>query len=272
MIWPVLLMAFGLYAAEPLAVIDAVLAQSDGGTPVPSDFEHTPGEVMFFSCRVAGYQVTAEKVQLKYRIDAFDAQGVRLVEPIEAPIAAEISPQDKDWRPKIRQEIAIPPLAASGKYRVSISLQDLLAKTSTTKDIHFLVHGHEVAPSDTLTVRNFHFYRSEDEPQPLAKAAYRPGDAVWARFDIIGYKLAEGNRIDVSYGIAVLNAEGKVLWSQAEAAAERSQSFYPKRYVPGSMSINLQPKIKPGSYGIAVTAKDAVGNQSYETKQTFTVE
>ena len=135
MMWPGLLMAYGLYAAEPLAVIDAVLSQSDGGTPVPSDFEHTPGEVLFFSFRVQGYQATAEKIQLKYRIEAFDPQGVRLMEPVEAPLAAELSPQDKNWRPKIRQEITIPPLAASGKYRISISVEDQLAKTSTKKDM-----------------------------------------------------------------------------------------------------------------------------------------
>jgi len=272
MLWPLLCMAAGLFAPEPLAVIDAVVSQSDGGTPVPADFEHTPGEVFFFSFRVRGFQVTADKIQLKYRIEAFDPQGVRLMEAVEAPLAAELSPQDKDWKPKVRQEITIPPLAGSGKYRISVTVEDALAKTSTTRDIPFLVLGRAVDPSETLVVRNFRFYRSENEPEPLAKAAYRPGDAVWARFDIIGYKFGEGNRIDVSYGIAVLNAEGKVLWSQEEAAAERSQSFYPKRYVPGSMSLNLQSNIRPGAYGIAVTVKDAVGNQTYETKQTFTVE
>jgi len=38
------------------------------------------------------------------------------------------------------------------------------------------------------------------------------------------------------------------------------------------MSINLQPNIRPGEYTIAVQAKDAVGNQTYEGKYTFTVE
>jgi hypothetical protein len=38
------------------------------------------------------------------------------------------------------------------------------------------------------------------------------------------------------------------------------------------MGINLLPNTTPGQYTIAVTINDAVGKQTYETKQTFTVE
>ena len=55
-------------------------------------------------------------------------------------------------------------------------------------------------------------------------------------------------------------------------AAEQSEALYPKRFVPASMGINLTGTIRPGEYTIAVVVKDAVGNQSYETKFTFTVE
>lgn len=270
--WPVLLLAYIFYAAQPLAVVGPVIAQADGDPGMPAAFEHTPGEVLFFSFQVQGYQAAADKVRLKSRIEVLDPNGVRIIEPVEVPVTAELSPEDKDWKPKIRQELPVPPLAPSGKYKILVSVQDEIAKTSASREIVFLVRGRDVPPSDKLVIRNFHFYRSEEESEPLAKAAYRPGDDVWARFDITGYKFAEGNRIDVSYGIAVLNAEGRLLWSQAEAAAERSQSFYPKRYVPGSMSLNLQKNIKPGEYAIAVTVKDAVGDQNYEAKQTFTVE
>jgi hypothetical protein len=39
-----------------------------------------------------------------------------------------------------------------------------------------------------------------------------------------------------------------------------------------SMGITLLAKTTPGEYTIAVTITDAVGKQTYETKQTFTVE
>src|SRR5262249_55288708 len=127
-------------------------------------------------------------------------------------------------------------------------------------------------PSDTLVVRNFHFYRNEDSTQPLEKSAYKPGDGVWARFDLTGYKYGEHNNIDVSYVTSVIAPGGKVLWTQPEAATEQSESFYPKRYVAAAMGINLQKNIKPGEYTIAVQAKDAVGGQTVESKFTFTIE
>ncbi len=268
---PILALA-AMLAAGPLAVVNAVVAQSEGGTPVASGFQHTPGEILFFSFQVQGYQAAGENIQLRYRVQAFDPQGVPLVEPMTGSVSAELAPQDKEWKPKVRKEIAIPPFAPSGAYKITVQVEDEIGKTSAVKDAAFEVRGHDVAPSDSLAIRNFGFYREENDTGPLAKAVYRPGDAVWARFDITGYKFGEKNHIDVSYGVAVLNAEGKVLWSQPEAAVERAESFYPRRYVPGAMSINLQSNIRAGEYAIAVTARDAVGNQSAEIRQTFRVE
>jgi hypothetical protein len=84
-----------------------------------------------------------------------------------------------------------------------------VAKTTASTDVPFEVRGREVAPSDTLAVRDFRFDREEDEREPLEKPAYRPGDSVWARFDLIGYQFGEGNRVDVAYGVAVMDADGE---------------------------------------------------------------
>jgi len=261
-----------LNAAEPLQVLQPVISQSDGGTPVPAGFAHAPGEVLFFAFQVGGYTKNSEeKVKLNYTVKAVDPAGVPILEPFHNQIVAELTPQDKEWKPKVRMEIPIPPLAGSGTYQVTIDVRDENAQTSAAKSIAFVVAGHEVEPSPTLVVRNFRFFRAEDDLQALPKPIYRPGDPVWARFDIIGYKFGPGNGVDVSYGIAVLAGE-KTLWSQNDAAVEQSQSFYPKRFVPGSMSINLQPNIRPGEYTIAIRVKDGVGNQQYEGKYTFAVE
>ena len=89
---------------------------------------------------------------------------------------------------------------------------------------------------------------------------------MWAKFDITGFKYGEKNKIDVSYVTSVIAPTGKVLWTQPEPAVERSESFYPKRYVPAAMGINLQKTIRPGEYTIAVQVKDGVGGQKYEAK------
>jgi hypothetical protein len=259
--------------AAPLGIVRAVISDSDGGAVLPADFEHIPGETLFFFCRVAGYQKTPdEKIHLAYTVQAVDPKGVPIVEPFHQEIVDEVTPQDKDWMPKIQTEIAVPPLAGSGIYKVIVNVEDLVAKAKTDTTLSFEVRGREVKPSDTLVTRNFQFFRSEDDTQPVEKAAYRPGDGVWARFDITGFHYGPKNKIDVSYVTSVITDSGKVLWMQPEPATEEAESFYPKRYVPASMGITLQRNIRPGTYTIAVQVKDVVGDQTYETKQTFTVE
>ena len=265
--------ALAVFPAGPLAVVSPAIEQNEGGSPLPPSFEHVPGEVLFFSFQVQGSQVsTDQKIKLHYKVDVFDPLGVRIMETVQAPIEAELAPQDKEWKPKVRHEIPTPPLGLSGTYKIAVEVTDDLAHATATRDVPFLVRGRNVAPSETLVIRDFRFYASEEASETLPKAAYRPGEAVWARFDITGYKLGPGNKVDVAYGIAVLNSAGKQLWAQPEAAVERSESFYPKRYVPGSMSLNLQPNIRAGEYAIVVTARDAIGNQTCEAKGTFTVQ
>ena len=272
----ILLIAFlpiVLCAAPALQIVKPIISQMEGGTSDPPGFEHVPGETLYFSCRVDGYFKTPEeKIHLTYSVQAFDPKGVPLAELYKNEIVDEVSPQDKGWQPRIETEIAIPPLVASGAYKIVVKVEDVLGKTSQELAVPFQVRGHEVAPSDTLVVRNFRFFRNEDDPQALAKASYKPGDGVWAKFDITGYQYGQGNKIDVSYVASVIAPSGKVLWTQAEPAAEQSESFYPKRYVAASFGITLQPTIRPGEYTIAVQAKDAVGNQTYEAKGTFSVE
>jgi hypothetical protein len=259
-------------AAGTLSIVNPTISDSDGGAALPSGFTHVPGETLFFSFQVAGYQASSAKVHLSYKIDAFDPHGVRIVEPIASEIADTLAPEDKNWKPTVHQEIQVPPLADSGVYKIAVSLTDEIGHTAASQELSFAVRGRPVEPSDTLVIRNFRFYRGEQDTEPLQKAAYRPGDAVWARFDIIGFKYGPDHAIQVSYGVAVIAPSGKELWSQPEAAVEKSQSFYPKRYVPGSMSLNLQPNIRPGEYGMVITAHDQIGNQTYEARQNFSIE
>jgi hypothetical protein len=270
----VLLLAGSLFAATaPLAVVRPTVSDRDGGAAVPSSFVHDPGETMFFSFQVDGYTASsADRVHLSYKIDAFDSHGVRIMEPATAEIEETLAPEDKNWKPSVRQEIVIPPLADSGTYKIAISVTDLIAKATATKDVPFEVRGRRVDPSDTLVIRNIRFYRGEDDRDALPKAAYRPGDAVWARFDMIGFKYGEGNAIDVSYQVSVLGPTGKVLYTQPQADADRSQSFYPKRYVPAVFSLATKHDTRPGEYTLSITAHDGVGSQTFEARHSFTIE
>jgi hypothetical protein len=260
-------------AGAPLAITNVIAHQMEDGplTSVPKSF--VTGEVVFLSFQLDGYKVSPDnRVKLSYLIDALDPKGVKIVETIESNVDSEVTPQDKEWKPKVRQQIVIPPLALPGVYKFVIKASDDQAKTTAEKEHTITVTGHQVAESPTLVIRNFGFYRSEDDRKPLAPAAYRPGDAIWARFDITGFQYGPTNRIEVEYGISVLSPGGKVLFTQEQAAVERSESFYPKRYIPSIFSLRLQPGTTPGEYSILLTARDHIGGQTYEQKETFSVE
>jgi hypothetical protein len=260
-------------APKPFKIIEAGIHQTEDGPLSPTGTVFVPGEVIFFSCRLDGYAVSSDKkVAIGYEFSAVDPGGVPIVEPVSGKIDAELSPQDKEWKPKIRHTALIPPLAQSGIYKVRISVKDELSGGAATAESAFEVRGRAVEPSETLVVRNFSFHRTEDDGEPLKIAAYRPGDAVWARFDITGYKLGEGNQREVSYTVNVTRADGKVLLAPREPSVDKGASFYPMRYAPCVISLNLQPDIRPDEYTILITAQDKIGDQAAESKHTFRVE
>jgi hypothetical protein len=101
---------------------------------------------------------------------------------------------------------------------------------------------------------------------------YKPGTTLWARFDMAGYKFEANHKFSVDYGLAVLNADGKELFAQPEAAAESKESFYPQLRVPGALSLKLDPNVPPATYTLVVTVHDKIGGQVAEQRETFRVE
>jgi hypothetical protein len=273
-----LALAWTAYSApSPLAVVKPAISDLEDGPVIAPAFAFVPGQFIFLSFQIGGFKASEEqKIHLSYKVDAFDPKGVRLIETVSDKVDTTLAPEDKNWKPLLRQQFLIPPIAPSGTYKITIQVTDDLANGATvSQDIPFNVRSREVSPSDTLVVRNFHFYRSEEDRDPLTVAAYKPGDTLWARFDITGYKFGPRNSVDVDYVVAVLAPGGKVLFQQdkpAEGAADKGSSFYPKAYVPGSMSLNLQNNTRSGQYTIVLTARDHTGKQTAEAKADFSIE
>jgi len=263
-------------ADKKLSIVSPTLHEIEDGPPIATGFRYHSGDVVFFSFQVSGYKKSGDeqdtKIDVAYEMNVRDARGVLLDPPDVASVGTNVSQEDKDWLPKVRYQFVIPPLADSGEYKISVKLWDRFGKTETSAEMPFLVEGHHVEPSDVLAIRNFRFLRSEEDKNPLAIAAYRPGDTVWARFDITGYKFGPNNSFDVEYGVAVARSDGSVSYSENKAAQEKTQSFYPQRYTPGIVSLNVPPDLKKGPYTLIVTAKDNLGAQAIETKQQFTIE
>jgi len=265
--------ALAVFAAEPLAIVKPVISQMEEGAPNAPGFYYTPGEILFFTCRMAHFAKTADlKMRIAYTVQAFDPKDVALAEPYKNEFEDEVTVEDKEWMPRIQTQILIPPLAGSGNYKIVVKAEDLVGKTAAQLDVPFEVRGRTVEPSDTVIVRNFHFYHDEGGKQPDEKAVYHAGETMWARFDVIGYKFGDGNKVDVSYLASIMLPNGTVVWTQPEPAGETSESFYPKRYISGEFSINLQAGVRPGSYIVGLQVKDAIGNQTYTSRHPFSVE
>ena len=277
--WILLALALSLGAApsapqaRQLKIVRPQLHQYDGGPPLASGFQFLIGDVIFLTFQIAGYQISDDsKVDLGYTVEAVDPDGVPFAEANAGKIATQVSPEDKDWMPLGNASAAIPPLAWGGTYRLKLTVEDHLSKQTTKTEIAIPVRGRNVEPSQTLTVRNFRFLRTEEDADPLLDAVFHPGDSVWVRFEFTGFRYGPKNHAHVEYGVALLDASGKALFSQPQAAAEDEDAFYPKRYLSGALSLNLEKKIKPGQYVVVLTLRDYAGDQTQETRHEFHVE
>ena len=256
-----------------------VFSRSEDGPPEAFDEDFVPGETIYFSCQAEGFgkvdkpnDYGKQNMSIKFQIEVHDKSGALLKPLQEGKVETIVTQEDKDWKPKLRDSIVVPPLADTGEYMVLIKLSDELAKASVEKTAVFHIKGRVVAPSDTLVVRNFRFLRNEDDEKPLPVAAYRPGDSVWARFDMTGYKLGDKNQVDIEYGLTVLREDGSVAYTEPQAANQKIQSFYPQRYQPGVLNLNLAKDQPLGKYTIVLAVRDNLGAQMYETRETFSVE
>ena len=262
-------------APKPLAIERLVISQFEDGPAIPGNYAFYPGDTVFFSFHVSGYKSVGDdepRLSLVYTIEAQDPDKIPLMEAQSGKVDTTLDTEDKDWKPKVRLEVAVPPFAPSGAYQVQVTLEDRVAQSRTSAHLSFTVKGRAVEPSDTLVVRAFHFYRGEDDQQPLVSPVYRGGDSVWARFEITGYKLGPKNAFDVGYGVQLLRPNGESLFRQEDGATEKQAPFYPQRYVPAALSLNLDKDIKPGQYTMVVLVSDRVGGRKVESAQTFTVE
>ena len=268
-----LLLAALLQPQKQLLIVSPTLQQFEDGPPIYPNHRYIAGETVFFSFQTRGYTASAEqKIHLTYRIDALDSAGVRLVEEKKGEIQATLQPEDKDWSPKVRHAILIPPHAGPGEYRIVASVKDMLSGQEAKVELSFPVQGRTIEPSETLAVRNFRFLRSEQDTQAMTVPVYRTGESLWAKFDIVGFKLGENNRFHVEYDVSILSADGKTLFTQPQAALDDGAPFYPKRHVPSVVSLSIQQGTPAAEYAILISTRDQVGQQTVESKHAFRVE
>ena len=260
-------------AAGPLTIIHVGIHQIEDGPAVGDQVKFVPGETVYLSFDVQNFfETNQQSVSVSWVVDAADPKGVPIIEPAHGKKEANLAPEDKQWMPRIRQSITVPSPAPGGTYSVHIQITDDNSKQTAEADTKFMVSGPELRPAKALEIRAFGFYRTEDEPQPLIAATFSPGNTMFSRFQIIGYKYGPKNAIEVTYGISIVDPTGKVVYTQDPAVEEKSAAFYPRPYIDSNMSLSLQPGTKAGDYTMVITARDKVGNQTAEVRKPFHVE
>lgn len=260
-------------ATATLKAAHPVVSQFEDGQPVDASQPFVPGETLFFSFVAEGYKTgDTGQVGLTAHFEAFDPAGVPIMPRDEEVIGTTLSQEDKGWIPKFRTQFQLPSIAPPGSYRIRYEVADQQSGQSTSGEFSFRVTGHAVERSAGLAVRGLSFYRTQDDQTALKAPAYRPGDFIWVRCDITGYRYGEQNAVDVSYDVTVLTPAGKPLFVQENAASEKSQAFYPQPWVPVEFNITLQPNTPGGMYAMVITAHDNLGHQTAEARAEFRVQ
>jgi hypothetical protein len=268
--------ACAAYSWGALAIERVAVHQFEDGPVLGDAHFFLPGETVYFSCRLTGYQtaVTGDdqrSVKLSWQLHVADPAGIRVVPDASGRIDAPVFSQDKDWRPKFVYSFVIPPFASGGKFRIETKVRDEVGASQIDAQLDLTVRGRDVEPSSVLVARNLHFQRTETDATPLDPPLYHPGETLWARFDITGFKHGEKNRYAVEYGLAILRESGEQVFAQPAAADDSHESFYPQSYVPGAISLNLDPMVPEGAYILVITMRDKVGEQSAEARAPFRI-
>lgn len=274
-------MTMAAFAAvtQAAVVIERLTVQQieDGPVALPGD-EFRPSETVHLSFRLAKFETIEDddkqKLELSYRIEVVDANGTPVVAPHTNRIQTQALAEDRNWTPKGRWSFDLPDHAEPGLYEIRVTARDEIGKSEAKSTVKFRVAamGRRVEPSGELVTRGFGFFGSEESTRALDPAIYHPGELVWVKFDVTGYKLGEKNAMDVRYGLEVIDSEGKTGFSQPEAAKEQFEGFYPKRSVPAAFNLTLPKDVKKGSYTLVVRIRDVVGKQELEVKREFRVE
>lgn len=263
--------------AKDLAVERLSIHQIEDGPAIDASFDFLPSETAYVLLLVKGFESKPKddefrSVALSYRITVTDPAGIPAVPAIDGKVASDLREQDQDWQPRIRQRFQLPDFAIRGKYKVMVAVKDEVSGAETRAEALLNVRNRDVPGSNELTIRNFGFYRSEDARRPLTEAVFHANEAVFVRFDVVGYKLGGKNALDVGYGLEVRDGEGKLVINQPAAAREKSAGFYPRRWLPVAFRLDLPPGAPKATYTLVLRLTDAVGVQDLETSHSFVLE
>jgi hypothetical protein len=269
--------ALGANVQGDLRVPYVAYSRFEGGPPLSNPVAFEPGDQVAMRARLAGFRMAEVefqryRVMISYEVAAFDFRGIPIGEPRKDVLNEPVETEDKDWLPMLEHNFFLPPMAEFGDYEIRLKVRDEVSQRQQAFTFQFRVNGKKLPDLAGLTILNFGYYRRSDDASPLPEAVYRSGNTLWAKFDLAGFRVSERNRYHVACDVEVRDSEGKVLFQQPDALQEQAAPDYPRRYVPGLFSLQIQPNTRKGDYRIAVIARDLLAETSTEAEFPFTIE
>jgi len=278
-------MASALAGAADLGFQRLSLHQYEDGPLITPGYEYLPGETVWVSARLSGFQrevqdedLGLDHVRLTWQLRASDPGGVLIAPPLRGVIEETLRPEDKEWIPKFVVSFEVPQYAVRGVYKIPVTIRDDVGKKEAAGEVQFRVRGDDApSPGTAFGLRDFRFLAQEDDRFAMRQPAYKQGASLFVRFDIVGYKFEGNNHYAVEYGISMLgpaNAEGvpKPLYTMETAATEVGESFYPRRWLQAAFRLDLDKDVPLGQHTLVLTLRDKVSGAKQEFRETFTVQ
>jgi hypothetical protein len=237
-----------------------------------------PGESVFFTCLVENFRLKDVEFKIpgakvSWEAQAFDFNGLEVGEKRTGVVEDRVDKEkDKAWRPKIFYDFFVPPMAERGEFEIRIKVRDEYAETEVERVIPVMIDGKRLPDVDKISVANFGFFRREQDRSSLTIPVYQEGDAVWTKFDIVGFEVGEKNTFHVGFDVQILDEAGEVLFEQPSVGNTKKSPEYPQRYVPGVYSIEIKPGTPKGKYALAVVARDELAGTSAREIYPFSIE
>jgi hypothetical protein len=235
------------------------------------------GSTIYLDFQVSGFLVVEKalirSMDIGWKYQVLDPENRLVIAPVQGESATEVQNEDKDWMPKVRLEISLPPSAVSGMYKIAIDLEDRKAKTTAKGTIEFQVNSRSMPKTDGLSIVNFAFLRSEDAVDPVTTAAFQPGDPIFFKFDVVGFQLGAKNAAKVTFDLVVKDEKARnVIDARNAFELGADENFYPPRFFANQMRIDLDAKNPKGPYVLTLVAKDTVSGKTASFDYPFTLE
>ncbi len=269
--------ALKLCPAAALTIHNAVVSDLDGGAAIASGQHFLTGETIYFTFQVTGFTRKTDEdernhVELEYLVTLKDKAGLLLDKPVQGKINEELTPQDKEWLPKVNRSFVLPDTLVSADYHIDIEVRDLTSKTSAKHQIKVPVRGARKQAAKELVADEVRFFRDEDGTTPAVGAKYHPGAALHVQFQIAGFSLKENNQYEVSYGVKILRGDGTVAFQQPDAAKEQDRTFYPRAYLHGAFHLTLDKNVAAGAYKLVIEMRDDLSGKKHVSEFPFHIE